>query len=391
MPDKTENAALTSDRRQFLESATVANALPLQQDGAKKELIVRSEAPLNAEPALHHLIQSWITPIRHFYVRNHAPTPQLDAATFRFSIEGMVQKRLSMSLAELKDRFRHVSAVATMTCAGNRREEHSRVKKVSGVQWGAGPIGNAEWMGVRLSDVLKTAGLKNGAKHVWFESVDRIEKGDDVIPFGASIPLDKALADSPDMPGALLAFGMNGKPLPADHGYPVRTVVPGYIGARSVKWLGKIVVSDRPSPNHYLARAYKLVTDGTEAEWQSAKPIYEFPHNSVICRPAAGDALASGRVRVAGYALPAGVRGRTIAKVEVSTDGGRSWLAAKLHRESRAYCWRLWQADLIVNRRTTDLTVRAVDSAGSVQPRTVNWNLKGYLFNAWHRIPVKVS
>ncbi|HLQ46692.1 MAG TPA: molybdopterin-dependent oxidoreductase, partial [Planctomycetaceae bacterium] len=170
---------------------------------------------------------------------------------------------------------------------------------------------------------------------------------------------------------------------------PVRTVVPGYIGARSVKWLSKIVVSDRPSPNHFVADVYKLVDEGNPLEVAETAPIYRFPLNSAICTPTAGAALTAGHVDVAGYALPPGVPGVSIRKVEVSADHGRSWVEAKLTSPASEFCWQLWSAEISANSETKELIVRAIDSRGEAQPENVRWNAKGYLFNGWHHVSVK--
>ena len=345
---------------------------------------------MNAEGNLARLVSSWMTPVEDFYIRSHAPVPKVDSGQFRLSVEGLVRKPLSLSLKELGAMAQH-SAVATMTCAGNRRSEHSLIKPVKGVPWREGAIGNARWTGVRLSDVLKKAGLKEAARHVWFEGLDEIERSSGIIPFGASIPVEKALADTETMPGALLTTKMNDAPLTGDHGAPLRMVVPGYIGARSVKWLGKIVVSDRPSPNHYVATAYKLVEKGTPVEWAEQGPIYRMPLNSVICAPRNGEKLTPGMVQVAGYALPPGRPGATIASVEVSADDGTSWKRAKITSPVRDYCWVLWSAKIRLDARTNKLIVRATDSRGNTQPRKPAWNMKGYLFNAWHSVGIGVE
>jgi len=358
---------------------------------AKPSLIVHTESPMNAEPPLDDLIRSWITPVKSFYIRSHAPNPQIDPAGFHLTIEGLVNRPLSIPLTELMQPTDPVSVVATLTCAGNRRYEHSRIRPVSGVPWREGAIGNAKWTGIRLSDLLKRAGVQEQAKHVWFEGLDQIPHGDAPITFGASIPLTQAMNDLPGIPGALVTTHMNDEPLTEDHGAPLRTIVPGYIGARSVKWLGKIVVSNRPSPNHYVADAYKLVEDGDQLELDEQSPIYRFPLNSVICNPSVDQALPAGMVNVAGYALPPGRPGTGISRIEVSADAGRTWTVAKVTSPVRDLCWQLWAANVAVSSSTSELIVRATDSRDHQQPQQGRWNLKGYLFDAWHHVPVKVG
>lgn len=349
-----------------------------------ESLKVLSTDPPNAEPHLADLVRDWITPVEHFYVRSHAVAPKLDPGTFKVSVEGLVQRPMQFTLGELTGKLQPRTVTATMTCAGNRRNEHSKIKKIDGVPWGEGAIGNANWTGIRLADLLKKAGIRESAKHIWFEGADRIPKGGDVITFGGSIPLEKALEDATP---ALVAYEMNGKPLTADHGFPLRTVVPGYIGARSVKWLRRIVVSDRPSPNHYLQGAYKLVEEETPEFLAKAPPIYEYILNSAICVPASGSKVDS-PVDVRGYVLGPGDPHVTVAKVEVSADGGKSWTQAKLLGKEMPYCWRLWQVNIDLPEGSTELIVRATDSQGNQQPQTVPWNVKGYMYNAWHHVPV---
>jgi sulfite oxidase len=363
------------------------------------KLLVRSENPFNAEPTLADLVAEEVTPTDRFFIRSHGPTPKVDVKSYSLTVEGLVNKPLTLSLDELKAKFAAHTLTASLTCAGNRRVEMARIKPISGVQWDAGAIGNATWTGAALAQILEAAEIQPGAKHVWFEGLDPIpEKDGSVAPFGGSIPLERALATTPPQgagakpaPGAIVAYAMNDAPLTADHGYPLRTVVPGFIGARSVKWLAKIVVSDRSSPNHYVAEAYKVVTEGTADEVARAEPIYEMPLNSVICLPAAGAKVTAGRVQVAGYALPSGKPRATVRRVELSTDGGKTWQDAKLRGEAVPGCWRLWEAEPMLAAGKHTLVVRATDSTGAVQPREFPWNLKGYLYSAWHRCEVQAG
>jgi len=179
--------------------------------------------------------------------------------------------------------------------------------------------------------------------------------------------------------------------LPSEHGFPLRGVVPGYIGARSVKWLRKIVVSDRPSPNHYLAQAYKLIAEETPAALDAAAPLYDFAINSVICRPAPETAVQGGRLAVQGYALPTGAAGSKVQRVELSTDGGQTWTQAKTVSPVKDFCWILWSAEVQITASTERLIVRATDSAGETQPREMVWNAKGYQYNAWHQVRLKTA
>ena len=374
-------------RRSFLNSSASAIAgsvifPPIAKSAQRKgKLIYHTSDISNAEPVLSELVKSWMTPTDAFYIRSHAPIPKIDHGSFRLKVEGLVEKPFSLSLQQLAD-LPQANIVATLTCAGNRRSEHIAIKPVKGVPWKEGAIGNAQWSGAKLSDVLRMAGIKAEAKHVWFEGLDQIQRSNGIIPFGASIPLNKAMSDSEKMPGTILATGMNGEPLNGDHGSPLRTVVPGYIGARSVKWLGKIVVSDRPSPNHYVATAYKIVEDGTPLEWSEQGPIYRMPLNSAIC----SQVKKSKSLIVAGYALPQGRPGTSIRKVEVSPDKGRNWIEARITSQSQEFCWVLWTAAIPSRNAGDDLMVRATDSRGSIQPEQVNWNSKGYLFNSWHKV-----
>lgn len=354
----------------------------------RHDLLVRTETPFNAEPSLEKLPAAYITPVENFFVRNHGNQPTIDPQAYRLTIDGAVDKPLTLSLAELTEKFARTSVMATVTCAGNRRIEFAVEKAVPGVPWDAGAIGNAEWSGVRLSEVLKHAGIKAEAKHVWFEGQDQIMANGQTRTFGGSIPLATALDDAATT-RAILADRMNGKPLTAEHGFPLRTLVPGYIGARSVKWLSKITVSDRPSSNFYLAQTYKLVKENTPENVAAASPIFEFLTNSAICeaKPVAG----TGKYVVKGYALAGGQRGNRIAEISLTTDNGKTWQPAKIVSPIRDFGWVLWSAEIEVPAGTERIQVKATDSQGTSQPARSPWNAQGYQYNGWHAFMVKKS
>jgi len=362
-----------------------------QDAGGDGNLIFHQRDPLNAEPPLGIVPKNYITPNESFYIRNHGNIPNLAVEGYRLKVEGLVERPVELSLEELRSRFAKTECEATITCAGNRRREHNAFQQVSGVQWDAGAIGHAKWAGVKLSDVLAHCGLKDGAAHVWFDGSDLVKASGGTTNFGASIPLEKAMQNNDAAPGALLAWQMNGTDLSPEHGRPLRTIVPGYIGARSVKWLSRIVVSDRPSPNHYVQSAYKLVTQDEGIFQTEQSPIYRFPINVAICDPAPQAKLSDGSITVRGYALPSGLPEARVREVEVSANGGRRWTKARLLDEQVPFCWTRWEADVPLADRTTALIARAVDTVGGVTPDRVTWNKHGYLYNGWHRVPVTVG
>ena len=348
-------------------------------------MLIHSATPLNAEPALERLVESFITPTELFFKRNHAPAPAVDLASYRVVVDGMVDRPLTLTLADLAPLPR-VELAATLQCAGNRRADLIALAPTPGeTPWRDAAIGTAVWGGVRLADVLALAGPAPGARHVAFQGMDRLEKSGETIGFGASIPLAKALA-----PETMLADTMNGEPLRPEHGHPLRVLVPGFIGARSVKWLERITVQTDESLNHFQSRAYKVFPpdeDGSTADWDASCSIEDYPVSSVIARPGADAEVPAGRVPLRGYALTGG--GRPLLGVEVSADGGATWTPARMHEEGNAWTWRLWDAVVHLAPGEHVLMTRAWDDAGG-QPAGVEavWNFKGYLNNAWHRVGV---
>ncbi|KAK5872270.1 hypothetical protein PBY51_012986 [Eleginops maclovinus] len=370
-------------------------------------LHINNLKPFNAEPPPELLSDSFITPSAIFFKRNHLPVPQVDAASYQLHVEGLPGGVLTLSLEELKTRFPKHTITATLQCAGNRRSEMNKVKQVKGLNWGIAAISNATWGGARLRDVLLAAGyspdVAQRAFHVQFEGLDKDVSG---TTYGASIPLNKAVNEEGDV---LLAYEMNGQDIPADHGYPVRAVVPGTVGARNVKWLGKIIVSAEESTSHWQQNDYKGFSPGTDwdtVDFKSAPAIQELPIQSAITVPTDGAVVdrSSEEVTVKGYAWSGG--GREVVRVDVSLDGGKTWQVAQLRSSEkgqapepspppgRAWAWKLWEvtAPLPAEAQELEIVCKAVDNSYNMQPDTVPpiWNLRGVLSNAWHRVKVVI-
>ena len=356
---------------------------------AKQDFIVHTENPYNAEPPLQRLRASLITSVPDFYVRSHGNVPQLDEHTHRLEVSGRVAKPLSLSMSDIRQLPR-IGVTAMMQCAGNRRGDMRQVKPVQGDPWAPGALGNAEWAGAGLADVLRAAGADTSTDlHVVFAACDECSIEGESFRYAASIPMDKATS-----PEVLLAYEMNGDKLIPEHGFPLRAVVPGFAGVRSPKWLSGIIVQDQPSDGFIQARDYKFFpADVTEesADWDKGMTIYELPLNSAICEPAPYATLKAGPVPVRGYATSSV---RKVARVDVSIDGGRSWRQAELEHDPRTpWSWTFWEINVELHPGDIELVVRAWDIAGQTQPETPDdtWNFKGYLSSAWHRIKVSVS
>jgi sulfite oxidase len=354
-------------------------------------MVVHEAEPYNAEPPAERMVGAPLTPVELFYSRNHGPVPSISADEWRLRVDGLVERPLTLSLADLRTRFSAHTVTATLQCAGNRRAGLTAVREIPGEDlWREGAISTARWTGVRLVDVLAAAELRSDARFVEFVAPDVSELADPPQAFGASISVQKALA-----PEVLLAWEMNDEPLPQLHGAPLRVVVPGYIGARSVKWLERITAGTEPSGNYFQRVAYRLLPpDADPADPSGGLQLSSVALTSAILSPLDGARVPRGAVTVCGWALAGD--GRTVFRVDVSGDGGRQWIQADLEQPLGPFAWTLWQAVLPPDRvaaGSTEIVARAWDSTGTLQPAAPEhvWNPKGYANNSWPRARVTVG
>jgi DMSO/TMAO reductase YedYZ molybdopterin-dependent catalytic subunit len=357
-------------------TAVTADPESERQIAVQAGLDVHPTEPLNCEtppPALG----GDVTPTAQFYRRNHFPLPVLDEAAWRLDVGGMVQQPLSLSLHELTQ-LPAETAVVTLECAGNGRAQFR--PPTSGVQWGLGAVGAAAWTGPRLADVLARAGIQSGAREVIFGGADGglVEGVPHPIRFERSLTVQDALES-----GALLAYAMNGQPLPVRHGYPLRLVVPGWYAVASVKWLTDIRVVAERFDGFFQEADY--VYEWNRGGVDVREPVSLMQVRALITRPAAGQELSRGGVIVRGVAWSGAA---PIARVEVSVADG-PWQKARLVGRSAAHGWQEWEF-LASGLRPgeTRIRARASDLAGRSQPEQPEWNRRGYAANFIHEISV---
>jgi sulfite oxidase len=388
-----------TSRRDFLKemsaAALVVGAAPLlapwaipspQKDRVdipgEPDLMVRSVRFLDLETPVEYL-NTWITPVPHFFVRNHMHEPsELSADEWRLTVGGEVDKPFTLTLTELTKMPSH-SLVNTVECAGNGRGFYR--PQVPGIQWGKGAVGTARFSGPRLRDVLEPAGVKSTGKHVMFRGLDEVPGK--VPPFIRSIPLEKALDSD-----TLIATHMNGAALTRHHGFPARAVVPGWIGAASCKWLTEIKVLESEFAGNFMNPGYRfpnhLVNPGEAVKPEDTHVLTGLNVKSIISEPLDGATVRAGKVAVQGAAWAGEA---DVVTVEVSTDGGTTWSPAMLGHDHAHYAWRLWNYDWRAKSGAYTILSRATDSQGRTQPATAAWNPSGYLYNALDSVKIHVS
>jgi DMSO/TMAO reductase YedYZ molybdopterin-dependent catalytic subunit len=343
-------------------------------------LVVHRAHPLNGETSIPDLLGGVVMPNAHFYVRNHFQIPHLDSTTFRLTVGGLVERPLSLSLHDLHN-MRSQTLIVTLECAGNGRTLFD--PPIEGEKWNLGAVSTAEWTGVPLVEVLDRAGIRTGAWEVLFRGADggQVEGHSGPIRFERSLPLDHARdAD------LLLAYAMNGEPLPIQHGYPVRLVVPSWYAVASVKWLTEIELIDRPFAGHYQADKYWYEW---EREGQVVREPVTLQHvRALITEPAPNHAARCGELAIRGVAWSGAA---PIARVEVSVGGG-TWQEARLVSERKRHSWQWWElVTHVAEPGVVSLRARATDLAGRTQPERAEWNRLGYGNNAIHEVMVRIA
>lgn len=339
----------------------------------KRGMILQRNTPALLETPLTAFNDGIITPNDRFFVRWHWPFPtEIDPARFRLRVDGHVARPLDLTLAALK-RLPPVEITAINQCSGNSRGLFA--PRIAGAQWAHGAMGNARWTGVRLRDVLDRAGVRAGAVQVRFSGLDAPVMPD-APDFQKSLAVDHARDGD-----VMIAWAMNGEPLPILNGFPLRLVVPGWFSTYWVKMLDRIEVLDRPDDNYWMAKAYLVpdTPDGGIAPGTKdfpKRPISTMVPRAFITSIADGARLPVGPTAVGGIAM-GGDSG--VARVEVSSDGGATWAAAKLGPDAGRYSFRRFDAVVTPARGPATLMARCTNTAGKVQPMTGIWNPGGYL------------
>ncbi|KAL4774719.1 nitrate reductase [NADPH] [Aspergillus nidulans var. acristatus] len=375
--------------------------------------------PFNVEPPLTTLFQEgFLTPPELFYVRNHGPVPHIrdeDIPSWELRIEGLVEKPITLNFKQILQNYDQITAPITLVCAGNRRKEQNTVRKSKGFSWGSAALSTALFTGPMMADIIKSAKPLRRAKYVCMEGADKLPNGN----YGTSIKLNWAM--DPNR-GIMLAHKMNGEDLRPDHGRPLRAVVPGQIGGRSVKWLKKLIITDAPSDNWYHIYDNRVLPTMVTPDMSSQDPswwrderyaIYDLNVNSAAVYPQHKETLDLATARpfytAKGYAYAGG--GRRITRVEISLDKGKSWRLARIEYAEDKYrdfegtlyggrvdmawretcfCWCFWSLDIPVSALANSdaLLVRAMDEALSLQPKDMYWSVLGMMNNPWFRVKI---
>ncbi len=374
----------------LIPAALAEEAAAFRIEGKHPGLVILNDRPVNAEtPA--HLLDDEVTPADRLFVRNNGiPPASVDLDSWTLAIDGeSVEKPLALTLAELKSGFQQHTLQLTLECGGNGRSEYDPPAR--GNQWTTGAVGCPAWTGVRLADVLQTAGVKSDAVYIGYYGADTHLSGNpDKVPISRGVPMAKALE-----PETLIAWAINGEELPVMNGYPLRLVVGGWPASTSGKWLRRISVRNRvhdgPKMGGYAYRVpCEPVAPGAQVPEEDMCIIESMPVKSLLTYPKSGLVHALDKpLAVRGHAWAGDL---AVARVDLSLDFGQTWQAAELKPPANRLAWQRFSSTLRFPRAGYyEVWARATDQQGRAQPMVVpGWNPKGYLNNACHRIAVKV-
>jgi sulfite oxidase len=363
----------------------------LQFPGKSDKLVVLGEKPLVAETP-ESLLDDDTTPTDKFFIRNNGliPDQTKDADSWKLVVDGEVNKKLELTLGELKSKFKPVTLRMVLECGGNGRSFFT--PQARGNQWTNGGVGCAEWTGVRVADVLKAAGVKPSAVFSGHYGSDPHLSGEPRPSLSRGVPMKKLMDDS-----NLIVWAMNGQPLPNVHGFPLRLVVPGWPGSVSSKWLTRIWIRDREHDGPGMGAtsyrvAIKPMVPGGQPDEKNFKDLESMPVRSIITNPANGTKLPAGtkEVQLRGAAWAGD---HTVNQVDISTDFGASWTRAKLGIPKNKYDWQRWTASVkLPSDGYYEIWTRGTDSRGIMQPHIAGaWNPQGYGGNPMHRVAILVG
>ncbi|UCD35956.1 MAG: sulfite oxidase, partial [Nitrospiraceae bacterium] len=356
----------------------------------KSGLTVLNDKPLNAE-TLPHFLDDEVTPAERLFVRNNGlPPVDPDPKTWTLTIEGeSVQKPLTFTIDELKNKFKHYTYQLQLECGGNGRSEFSPSAK--GNQWTLGAVGCPEWTGIRLKDVLMECGLKKDAVYIGYYGADTHLSGDpDKVVISRGVPLRKAMEEE-----SLIVWAINGGDLPLQNGYPLRLMTAGWPGSTCGKWLTKIVVRNKVHDGPKMGgHSYRMpcspVAPGEEVDEKDMCIIESMPVKSLITSPKSGTKAKPGKAfPVRGHAWAGDLE---VSAMDISIDFGSTWKTCDLRKPRNRLAWQRWTAEIAFPQRGYyEVWARATDAKGNMQPMVVpGWNPRGYLNNACHRIAVRV-
>ena len=350
--------------------------------------------PCNAETPKELILDNWITPNEYWYIRNHYPVPDINPKHYKLKIDGKDKlKSKEYDLEFLKKNFKKKEVITTIQCAGNKRSFYKTIEKTNGTQWDYGAISTAKWGGVSLSELLKESSLtiedcrEDLPKFIEFSAEESVK---------ISIPIEKALNPFGDV---ILAYEMNGQDIPREHGYPLRLIVPGYVGVRNIKWVNSITINNNEVDSPWQSGiSYKglphYIKNVKDIEINKLIAVNEQPVQSIIVE--AKSSKNEDETTIRGYAYSGG--GRGIIRVDVSIDNGINWHNAKLTDGSeqpinRSWAWTFWELKLPTPKKDFIVYCKATDASYNIQPEKSDyiWNLRGLNNNSWHKIKMKLK